>query len=102
MTTATTRLTHAVMIVAALAAIVIVAPLQAAPAKAPAEAAVVSLPRVTVTGKRANFAPPQVVQMPKVTITGHRLDRHDTLQARRAEQRPAQVVACAEPATVSC
>jgi hypothetical protein len=99
MNTAATRLTHAVMIVAALAAIVIVAPLQAAPVQAPA---VVTLPMVTVTAKRANFAPAQVVQMPKVTVTGRRLDRNDTLQARRDESRPARIAACTEPATVRC
>jgi hypothetical protein len=85
MNTATTRLTHAVMIVAALAAIVIVAPVQAAPAQAPA---VIEMPLVTVTGKRANFAP-AVASLPTVTITGRRLERSEPVQAKRDDARPA-------------
>lgn len=84
MNTATTRLTHAVMIVAALAAIVIVAPVQAAPAQPPA---VIEMPLVTVTGKRANLAP-ATARLPMVTITGRRPDKAETQQARRDDTRP--------------
>lgn len=104
MTPAATRLTHAVMIVAALAAIVIVAPLQAAPAPSQ-QTAVVVLPTVAVTARRANFAPAPVVQMPKVTVTGRRLERSDGMQARRDDARPspaALTVARCEDATVRC
>lgn len=96
MNTAATRLTHAVMIVAALAAIVIVAPVQAAPAQE-----VVVLPQVTVTAKRANLAPAPLVRMPKVTVTARRVERHEALQAGRAESRPARIAAC-DDATVRC
>jgi hypothetical protein len=84
MNTATTRLTHAVMIVAALAAIVIVAPVQAAPAQ---PQATIQMPLVTVTGKRANLAP-ATARLPMVTITGRRLDKADSQLARRDDTRP--------------
>lgn len=85
MTTATTRLTHAVMIVAALAAIAIVAPMQAAPAQAQA---VVEMPRVTVIGSRANLAP-ATAQLPLVTVIGRRADPAAPMQAKRDDTRPA-------------
>ena len=84
MNTATTRLTHAVMIVAALAAIVIVAPVQAAPAQ---PQVTIQLPMVTVIGKRANLAP-ATASLPMVTITGRRLEKADVQQARRNDARP--------------
>jgi hypothetical protein len=96
MNTAATRLTHAVMIVAALAAIVIAAPVQSAPASG-----VVVMPQVTVTAKRANFAPAAVVRMPTVTVTSRRVERADSLQAGRVETRAARVAACDDPMTTA-
>jgi hypothetical protein len=86
----TTRLTHTVMIAAALAALFMSASAQAAPADS---SQVVTLPRVVVTGKRAPAAPAaQVVQLPRVVVTGRRADSRDTQQARRDEMRAPAVV----------
>ncbi|HEX6706623.1 MAG TPA: hypothetical protein VF169_17825 [Albitalea sp.] len=80
-TAATTRLTHAVMIAAALAAVFMARGVQAA------EPQVVVLPKVMVTGHRA-----QVVRLPMVMVTGHRVES-DTAQARRDEVRRPTLVA---------
>lgn len=79
---ALTRLTHAVMIVAALAAIVIAMPVHAQPTPP------VVMPRVEVVGHRV--APAPVVQLPRVVITGRRLDSNDTRQAQREARPPVQ------------
>lgn len=71
------RLTHAVMIAAALAACFMVQQARAADA---ATAKVVMLPKVMVTGKRVQ--PAQVVYLQRVEVTGKRAaDSRDTLQA---------------------
>ncbi|HJV62745.1 MAG TPA: hypothetical protein VJ743_17490 [Albitalea sp.] len=80
---ALTRLTHAVMIVAALAAIVIAMPVHAQPTPP-----MVVMPRVEVVGQRV--APAPVVQLPRVVITGRRLDSNDTRQAQREARPPVQ------------
>ena len=85
MSTATVqRLTHVVMIAAALAACVMAQGALAAPAVDPKAAEVVVLPRVEVIGKRVAVQPAaqQVVHLPRVTITARRLDATDPVQAR--------------------
>jgi hypothetical protein len=74
-----TRLIHAVMIVAALAAVVIAMPAHAAPAKG---AEVVVLPRVVVTGKHVE-ATQATITLPRVVVTGRRTDAAGAMQARR-------------------
>lgn len=81
------RLTHAVMIVAALAAIVIAAPVKSQPE-------VVVLPQVTVTGHRATLAAtPDVVMLPKVMVTGRRAadDGQPVFADRRDAPKPLLV-----------
>jgi hypothetical protein len=87
MNTTANRLTHAVMIAAALAACFMAQQTRAAQA-APAPAAVapatkvVMLPKVVVTGKRVQ--PMQVVYLPRVEVTGkHVADSRDTMQAKK-------------------
>lgn len=90
----TTRLTHTVMIAAALAALFMSASAQAAPADS---TPVVTLPRVVVTGKRAPAAPAaQAVQLPRVVVTGRRADSRDTHQARRDDAASTAVVLVAQ------
>ena len=84
MSTATVqRLTHVVMIAAALAACVMAQGALAAPAVDPKAAEVVMLPRVEVIGRRAVVQPAarQVVHLPRVTITARRMDATDPMQA---------------------
>lgn len=91
-TIATARLTHAVMLAAALAAMFIVGSAHAAPADT---TTVVRLPRVVVTGQRAAAAQPaKAVQLPRVVVSGRRVDNsRDAPQARRDEAvKPAVVL----------
>jgi len=64
-----THLTRLTMIVATLAAALTV---QAAPAVAAAQAEVVTLPMVTVIGKREAAAQVAIVTLPTVTVIGKR------------------------------
>ena len=94
MNTTATRLTHTVMIAAALAAGFMVQQARAGQAS-PAVAAsvqstkVVVLPRVVVTGHR--MQPMQVVMLPRVEVTGKHVDATETRQAR--SDKPAVLVA---------
>lgn len=88
------RLTHVVMIAAALAACVMAQGALAAPAVDPKAAEVVVLPRVEITGKRVALEAAQpVVHLPRVTITARRLDATDPMQA---EARKNDVKAAAQ------
>lgn len=94
MNTAANRLTHAVMIAAALAACFMVQQARAAQASpAPvamtrAAGGVVTLPKVIVTGKRMQT---QVVYLPRVVVSGKRLGTNDTMQARKDGQQAVLV-----------
>ena len=87
MNTTANRLTHLVMIAAALAACFMIQQVKAAPANAGAVASakaagVIMLPRVVVTGKRVQLE--QVVYLPRVVVVGKRVDSTDGMQARKA------------------
>jgi len=88
MNTTANRLTHTVMIAAALAACFMVQAraAEASPAAAAATPAtkVVTLPRVVVTGHR--MQPTQVVWLPRVEVTGKHVDANETRQARNDKQ----------------
>jgi organic hydroperoxide reductase OsmC/OhrA len=85
----TTRLTHTVMIAAALAACFMVQHAAAAPQAATEAQAVVVLPRVVVTGKRE--APQQIVHLERVTVIGKRVSEPQTMQARQQDTKGERV-----------
>jgi hypothetical protein len=94
MNTTANRLTHTVMIAAALAACFMVQQARAgqaspAPAATVQSAKVVMLPRVVVTGHRVQ--PMQVVMLPRVVVTGKHIDTNETRQA--GNDKPAVLVA---------
>jgi len=96
MNTTATRLTHTVMIAAALAAFVMIQPAKAAPAVdatavSGTSAAIVMLPRVTITAKRVQAT--EIVHLPRVMVTAKRADSNELMQARKEAAPAAMLVA---------
>ncbi len=94
MNTTANRLTHTVMIAAALAACFMVQQARAGQASPAAAASVqatkvVVLAKVVVTGHR--LQPMQVVMLPRVEVTGKHVEASQTRQAR--SDKPAVLVA---------